>query len=78
EWYFLFMFQTLKMIPSKIWFVDGELLGVLGFGAAGLVWLLLPFLERRNWNLGRVLITGLGIFALAYIGTMTVYGYVAK
>jgi cytochrome b6 len=24
EWYFLFMFQTLKLIPSKVWFVDGE------------------------------------------------------
>ncbi|MGI9103269.1 MAG: cytochrome b, partial [Terriglobales bacterium] len=38
EWYFLFMFQTLKIIPAKIWFIDGELLGVLGFGLAGAVW----------------------------------------
>ncbi len=78
EWYFLFMFQTLKLIPSKIWFIDGEVVGVLGFGLVGAIWVLLPFLERRNWNLGRVFVTGLGVFALAYIATMTVYGYVAK
>jgi quinol-cytochrome oxidoreductase complex cytochrome b subunit len=29
EWYFLFMFQTLKYIPAKIFFIDGEVLGVL-------------------------------------------------
>ena len=78
EWYFLFMFQTLKLIPAKVWFVDGELLGVLGFGLVGAVWVLLPFLERRNSNLGRVFVTGLGVFALAYIAGMTVYGFVAK
>ena len=78
EWYFLFMFQTLKLIPAKIGFIDGELLGVLGFGLAGAVWVLLPFLDRKNWNLGRVFITGIGVFALAYIATMTMYGYVAK
>lgn len=28
EWYFLFMFQTLKFIPPKIWFLDGEIVGI--------------------------------------------------
>jgi cytochrome b6 len=78
EWYFLFMFQTLKMIPAKIWIFDGEVLGVLGFGAAGVLWVFLPFLDQKRWQWARVFVTGLGIFALAYIGSMTVYGYVAK
>jgi cytochrome b6 len=77
EWYFLFMFQTLKLIPSKVLFLDGELLGVLGFGAAGALWLLLPFLESRGKRM-HALITGLGVFALSYIVVLTVYGYVAK
>ena len=47
EWYFLFMFQTLKLIPSKVWFIDGEVLGVLGCGLAGLLWVLLPFFESE-------------------------------
>ena len=36
EWYFLYMFQTLKFFPAQVWIVDGEVLGVLLFGAAGL------------------------------------------
>jgi cytochrome b6 len=78
EWYFLFMFQTLKLLPSKIWFIDGELLGVLGFGLAGAVWVFLPFLEQPRWQWARVFIIGLGVFALAYMGSMTVYGFIAK
>ena len=78
EWYFLFMFQTLKLLPSKIWFIDGEIVGVLGFGLAGAVWVLLPFVEGSKWRLARVFVTGFGVFALAYIVTMTMYGYVAK
>ncbi len=78
EWYFLFMFQTLKLIPSKVFFVDGEVLGVLGFGLVGLIWVLLPFLERRQSQLARTFISGLAVFAVAYIATMTLYGYIAK
>jgi quinol-cytochrome oxidoreductase complex cytochrome b subunit len=72
------MFQTLKMIPAKIWRLDGEVLGVLIFGVAGLIWLLLPFLERDGRGRSQRWILGAGIFALAYMVTMTVYGYVAK
>ena len=39
EWYFLFMFQTLKYIPGKLWLVDGEVFGIMLFGFAGLLWL---------------------------------------
>lgn len=77
EWYFLFMFQTLKMIPAKVLFVDGEVLGVLGFGFAALVWVCVPFIENK-WEWARTFVFGLGIFALAYIGSMTVYGHIAK
>ena len=77
EWYFLFMFQTLKLIPAKVWLVDGEVLGVFGFGFAGLLWICLPFLENK-WQWARTFILGLGVFALAYIGSMTVYGFIAK
>ena len=42
EWYFLFMFQTLKFFPSKVWMIDGEVLGIALFGLAGLLWLLVP------------------------------------
>jgi quinol-cytochrome oxidoreductase complex cytochrome b subunit len=78
EWYFLFMFQTLKWIPAKMWVIDGELVGVLAFGAAGAVWLLLPFFDRGTGSRSARWITGLSIFALGYIASMTVVGFLAK
>jgi cytochrome b6 len=78
EWYFLFMFQTLKLIPSKVWIIDGEVLGVLGCSLAGMFWLLLPFFESDKPARTRAWITGLSIFALVYVVGMTVYGFVAK
>lgn len=77
EWYFLFMFQTLKVIPPKLWVIDGEVVGVLVFGAAALIWLLLPFLDTNHPARPKQWITGSGIFAVAYIVGMTIYGYFA-
>ena len=78
EWYFMFMFQTLKKIPAKVWFLDGEVVGILAFGIAGFAWLLLPFFDLLARGRGRRFIMGAGVFALSYILAMTVYGYVAK
>jgi len=78
EWYFLAQFQTLKLIPSRILFVDGEVLGILGFGCGAALWTALPFLEgvlgERSQRWVRI-----GIFCvLAYLAAMSVVGYVAK
>ncbi len=78
EWYFLFMFQTLKLIPAKIWFIDGDLLGVLGFGLAGAVWVVLPFLDRKKHFNTRRGISGFAFVFLGYVVGMTVYGFIAK
>ena len=78
EWYFLFMFQTLKLIPSKVWFVDGEVLGILGCSMAGLLWMLLPFFENDKAGHSKAWITGLSVFALVYVVGMSVYGYLAQ
>ena len=78
EWYFLFMFQTLKLIPAKIGFIDGEVFGILVFSLAGLVWILLPFFDPLGRGRSQRWIMGAGIFAVAYIVSMSVYGFVAK
>lgn len=78
EWYFLFMFETLKLLPAKAWFIDGEVLGVLAFGIAGVLWLLLPFFDRNGRSRTHRWVLGMGIFALAYIAAMSAYGYLAK
>jgi quinol-cytochrome oxidoreductase complex cytochrome b subunit len=78
EWYFMFMFQTLKKIPAKIGFIDGEVAGILIFGVAGALWMLLPFFDPLARGRGRKFIMGAAVFALSYIVAMTIYGYVAK
>lgn len=78
EWYFMFMFQTLKKIPAKVWFADGEVVGILVFGLAGFVWTLLPFFDQVGGGRGRKFIMGASVFAVTYILAMTIYGYVAK
>ena len=78
EWYFLFMFQTLKLIPAKMWFIDGEVVGVLAFGLLGMLWLLLPFLESSQPLRTKSWITGFAALALAYITGMSLYGHLAR
>jgi cytochrome b6 len=72
EWYFLFMFQSLKMLPAKIWFVDGELVGVAASGLAAAAWVVVPFLDYRA-GFSRVtrFFTGLGVFAIGFMLIMT-------
>jgi quinol-cytochrome oxidoreductase complex cytochrome b subunit len=76
EWFFMFMFQTLKMLPAKIGPIEGEILGVLAFGLGGLFWLLVPFLDRNAAHGRRSpIFTAFGIAVLLYIVVMTVAGY---
>ena len=48
EWYFLFMFQLLKLLPAHILGIEGEQIGILGFGLIGLLMFLVPFLDKKS------------------------------
>ena len=48
EWYFLWMFQGLKYLPSKIAGIPGEMLGVFFFGALAAAVVAVPWLDRRG------------------------------
>ena len=76
EWYFMFMFQTLKYIPGTIWIMEGEVLGILFFGLAGLLWMLIPFwdLKSSRGEKNRF-INYAGILALVYIIILTILGW---
>ncbi len=78
EWYFLFMFQSLRLIPAKIaWDRPGKLLGILGFGALAAMAVLVLFLNRKEpFNTGRW-ISGAAVLVLAYMVMMTIYRYFA-
>jgi cytochrome b6 len=77
EWYFMFMFQTLKVLPAKIWIIDGETVGILAFGLAGAIWFLVPFFDPDGRGRSARWITGAAVFALAYMTVFTIYGYLA-
>jgi cytochrome b6 len=78
EWYFLYMFQTLKYIPGRLWFLDGEVLGILLFGIAGILWTVVPFWDHKS-SRGEQnrFVNYLGLFAVMYIILFTIIGWLA-
>jgi cytochrome b6 len=78
EWYFLAMFHTLKLLPSHILGMEGEQLGVIGFGLAAVVLVIVPFLDRRaSREEPSPALTVLGVLALIYMVVFTIIGYIA-
>jgi quinol-cytochrome oxidoreductase complex cytochrome b subunit len=79
EWYFMFMFQTLKLLPAKILGIEGELLGIGAFGVVGVILFFVPFLDRpRPGAKPKPLWTWLTLTAMSYIVVLTWWGYTAS
>ena len=75
EWYFMFMFQSLKYLPASILGIEGELVGIAGFGLAAMVLIFIPFLDRGPRS--SRLLTWMAYGALAFILVLTYLGYTA-
>lgn len=77
EWYYVFMFQTLKLVPGgTILGIEYEAIPILLFSVAGLLLLLVPFLDRRGAREGRSPgWTIAGLAGLAFVIVMTCWGY---
>ncbi len=78
EWYFMFMFQTLKYLPPHILGIEGEVIGVLGFGVAALILVLVPWLDRRReGEIGsrRKWLNWVWVGVIAFMLLMTWLGY---
>jgi cytochrome b6 len=76
EWYFLAPFYTLQLIPGHVWIVEGELLGLIGFGLLALWWTSLPFwATNRQGEIKTRLVTGAGVALIAYLATFSALGY---
>jgi cytochrome b6 len=79
EWYFMFMFQTLKYLPAHILRIEGEVVGILGFGLAGILLLLVPFLDRKAARGERSpIVTWIGLGLIVYMLVLTYLGYTAN
>lgn len=78
EWYFMFMFQTLKYIPGNMLFLEGEVFGVLLFGIAGMLWTFIPFWDRKSAQGARNrLLNYIGLAVIAYIIVLTILGWLS-
>jgi cytochrome b6 len=77
EWYFMFMFQTLKLVPGgEILGVEYEAFPILLFGLGGVILVLVPFLDRNVVSRGRSPgFTTAGVLVLLYMVAMTSWGY---
>jgi cytochrome b6 len=79
EWYFLATFHTLKLLPSHIFGLEGERIGVVAFGMAAVFLVLVPFLDRRASRGERSpVFTIIAILGLVYLVTFTLVGHYAK
>ncbi|HEV3215289.1 MAG TPA: cytochrome bc complex cytochrome b subunit [Vicinamibacterales bacterium] len=79
EWYFLAVFHTLKLLPSHVLGIEGERLGILGFGLAAAILVAVPFLDRRaSKDEPSPAFTVLGLVALLYLIVFTIVGYFAS
>jgi len=76
EWYFLAPFYTLKLIPSRVWIFEGEVVGIIGFGLLALCWVALPFwATRRDGSERTRLVTGAAVLLIAYLAVFSALGY---
>lgn len=76
EWYFMFMFQSLKLLPAHILFLEGEMVGILFFAFAGFCWMLIPFIEKSlNVKFNFSGMKWIGLIVVLFILIMTIFGY---
>lgn len=76
EWYFMFMFQTLKLIPAYVFIFEGEVLGILGFTLIAILWVFVPFWEIKSKPGSKFRpMNVIGLIAVVYIIALTVWGY---
>lgn len=76
EWFFVWMFQTLKIVPAHIGAFEGEQLAIAGFGLLLILIAAVPFLDNDEGrrSLARFF-TAIGWVLLFYILIMTMSAY---
>ncbi len=73
EWYFLFLFQMLKIFPAKILFINGDTLVVLLMLIGIVAFFFLPLIDNRPEDRKGKLITVIAYLFIVYAAAMTVW-----
>ena len=78
EWYFLFLFQTLKLFPGKVFGLNGEMIAIVLISLGILFFLLIPFFDKKS-GAGQKspLFTWIGLFYMLYFIVMTIIGFLS-
>jgi cytochrome b6 len=77
EWYFMFMFETLKLVPGgEIMHIEYEAFPILFFSFAALLMMLVPFIDPTEDNRRRSrALDVIGVVSVIYMVGMTAWGY---
>ncbi|MGD2245309.1 MAG: cytochrome bc complex cytochrome b subunit [Candidatus Aminicenantes bacterium] len=73
EWYFLFLFQMLKIFPSKILFINGDTLAVLLIFLGVVAFFFLPLIDNKPAEKKGKIITVIAYLFIVYAVAMTVW-----
>lgn len=78
EWFFLFLFQTLKFFPGTILGLNGETIAVTLVSCGVLFFFLIPLFDGKSSRAERSpLFTGIGVAYVAYFIVMTIIGFIS-
>jgi len=73
EWYFLFLFQVLKIFPAKILFINGDTVAVLLMVVAFILFFFLPFIDNKPAERKGKIITVMAYVVIVFAVVMTVW-----
>jgi cytochrome b6 len=73
EWYFLFLFQTLKIFPSKVLFIDGDTVAVSLILLAVVAFFFLPLIDNKPAEKKGKIITLIAYLVIFYAVAMTMW-----
>ena len=73
EWYFLFLFQILKIFPAKILSINGDTVAVLLIVITGLLFFFLPLIDNKPAGTRGKVITGIAWLGIVFAVMMTVW-----
>jgi cytochrome b6 len=76
EWFFLPLYQTLRMVPATVFSIDGELIVNAAVGILVALWALIPFIDRKSaQGLKSPLFSAIGVLIILYIAGTILAGY---
>jgi quinol-cytochrome oxidoreductase complex cytochrome b subunit len=76
DWFFLAVFQTLRIIPTTVFGFSGEAVGIIATTIAAIFFMFMPVFDRKTAHDQKSpVFTAIAWFTLSYFIIMSVWGY---